>query len=359
MGNAIGNSKPKTKKIKRMKAAIYNPYLDSLGGGERYSMTVAKVLQHEGYRVDVGWKDDSIKGKLEKRFGIDLGKVNFVSSINRGDGYDICFWISDGSIPLLRSRNNILHFQVPFTDVRGKSLLNRTKLLRIRSIVCNSKFTKKFIDREYGISSKVIYPPVDVENIKAKRKENVILYVGRFSQLKQSKRQDVLIKTFKKLCDGGLEGWKLVLAGGVEIGVGNYLKKLKKMSDGYSIEFYESPDYGKVIELFGIARLFWSASGYGIDENKEPDKVEHFGITVVEAMAAKAVPIVFKAGGHNEIVKDTKNGFLWSNTRQLVNISGDLIEKKISTNNIAINAKKSANAFGNDVFSNNVKKLLT
>ncbi len=196
-----------------MKAAIYNPYLDSLGGGERYSMTVAKVLEKEGYRVDVGWKTKSIKEKLENRFGLDLKGINFVDSINRGDGYDICFWVSDGSIPLLRSRNNILHFQVPFTKVNGKSLLNRTKLLRINSIVCNSRFTKKFIDREYGVKSQVIYPAVDTKKIRPKRKENIILYVGRFSQLKQSKRQDVLIKAFKKLCDGGLEDWKLVLVG--------------------------------------------------------------------------------------------------------------------------------------------------
>jgi len=53
-----------------MKAAIFNPYLDTLGGGERYTMAFAKVLSKKGYRVDVGWKDASIKAKIEDRFGI-------------------------------------------------------------------------------------------------------------------------------------------------------------------------------------------------------------------------------------------------------------------------------------------------
>ena len=91
-----------------MKAAIYNPYLDTLGGGERYTMAFAKVLSDAGYKVDVQWKSSKIRDKLEKRFGFELGSINFVHDIKRGDGYDICFWLSDGSIPQLKARKNFL-----------------------------------------------------------------------------------------------------------------------------------------------------------------------------------------------------------------------------------------------------------
>ncbi|MGB6838898.1 MAG: hypothetical protein WBE27_01305, partial [Microgenomates group bacterium] len=77
-----------------MRAAIYNPYLDTLGGGERYSMGVARALANKGCRVNVEWKDSSIKERLEKRFGIDLSGVDFVKDVVRGDGYDVCFWVS-------------------------------------------------------------------------------------------------------------------------------------------------------------------------------------------------------------------------------------------------------------------------
>jgi len=68
-----------------MRAAIYNPYLDTLGGGERYTLTFARVLANIGYRVDVEWKDKSIVQKIESRFGLKLDGINIIENINRGD----------------------------------------------------------------------------------------------------------------------------------------------------------------------------------------------------------------------------------------------------------------------------------
>src|SRR5579859_3007597 len=218
-----------------MKAAIFNPYLDTLGGGERYTMAVATTLVKRGYIVDVEWKDESVQGKLEKRFGIDLTGIHFVPDIKRGDTYDVCFWVSDGSIPTLRARKNFLHFQVPFTNVSGTSLINKFKLMRINKVICNSRFTKKIIDKEYNVDSVVLHPPVAVEKFKPKKKENIILSVGRFSNLMQSKRQDILIKTFKNFYKSN-STYKLILAGGVEVGADEYIKELEKDSKGYLIE---------------------------------------------------------------------------------------------------------------------------
>ena len=153
-----------------MKAAIHNPYLDTLGGGERYTLSFAKVLSDNGWDVDLEWKNENIRKKLESRFGINLSKINIASDIKKGDGHDLCFWVSDGSIPTLKARKNILHFQVPFHNIGGNSLLNKMKLFRIDNIVCNSAFTKNVIDREYGVESVVLYPPVSVSDFKSKRK---------------------------------------------------------------------------------------------------------------------------------------------------------------------------------------------
>lgn len=343
-----------------MRACIYNPYLDTLGGGERYSLSFAEVLAKAGYKVDIQWPDTSIKEVLEKRFGRKIDeKTIFVKDINRGDGYELCFWISDGSIPILRARRNILHFQIPFVDVDGKSLLNRMKLFRINKIVCNSNFTKSYIDKEYGVKSIVIYPPVDTNKITPKRKENIILYVGRFSGLVQSKGQDVLIKAFKRLVEKkGLEGWRLILAGGVEVGVGDYLKKLKRLSKGYPIEFVESPGFKDLAGLYGKSRLFWSASGFGIDEKKDPQKVEHFGITTIEAMAAGCVPIVYSAGGQKEIVKNGVNGLLWKATNDLKLKTKDLIKNPKLLHSLAREAKNSVQKYSYEEFERQVLEII-
>ena len=321
-------------------------------------MAFANVLVKNGYEVNVEWKDVKIKGKLEKRFGIDLGKVNFIREINRGDGYDICFWVSDGSIPLLRARRNFLHFQVPFTNVNGRSLLNRMKFFRIDKVICNSLFTKNIIDKEYGINSAVIYPPVDTKNIKPQKKEDMVLYVGRFSELLQSKRQDVLIDVFKKLYKKGFINWRLVMAGGAEVGTDDLLKKIIRSAQNYPIEIKISPSYEKLIDLYGKAKLYWSASGFSVDEKKEPKKVEHFGISVVEAMSARAVPLVYNSGGFKEIIKNEINGYLWSKKNELFKKTSELINNKKLLDELSTAAKKSSMRFSYENFEKEVFKLL-
>jgi glycosyltransferase involved in cell wall biosynthesis len=341
-----------------MKAAIINPYFDTLGGGERYTLGVAQVLEGVGYEVDVEWKDPQIKGRLEKRFGLNLKNVNIIEDVNKGDGYEVCFWVSDGSIPLLRARKNIIHFQVPFINVNGSSLMNRMKMIRINHVVCNSKFTQKYINDEFGVRSDVLYPPVSVKQFKPKRKENLILNVGRFSQLKQAKRQDILVDSFKKLYKSGVRDWELILAGGTEIGSKDYLIKLRNSAKGYPIRILESPSFSQIKELYGQAKIFWSASGYGVEEEKQPEKVEHFGITVVEAMASKAIPVVYNAGGHKEIVKNKDNGFLWNDTRNLLLTTKKIINDKSVTKEVANNALRDSKMYSYERFEKKLQEII-
>lgn len=340
-----------------MKAAIVNPYLDTLGGGERYTLAVAELLIQKGYQVDIEWKDGEIKKKIEERFGLKIDNLNFIPDVKRGDGYDLCFWVSDGSIPTLKARKNILHFQVPFNDVNGKTLLNKMKLFRINKIVCNSSFTKKIIDQEYGVESIVIYPPVDVEKIVPKRKRDLIIYVGRFSQLTQVKRQDILLDAFKKLSKDYPE-WELVLAGASDVGRTEYVDELIKKAQGFKISILENPPFSEIKNLLGEAKIYWSAAGFGANEVKDPEKVEHFGITVVEAMAAGAVPLIFSAGGHKEIFENGVSGFLWEKTSQLLNLTKKLIKDSKELRNVSLKAKERSTSFSYQKFYEEFSQII-
>jgi glycosyltransferase involved in cell wall biosynthesis len=309
-----------------VKAAIYSPYLDTLGGGERYVLSVARLLTEKGWKVDVAAKDKQILEKASERLNLDLAGVEAVKDVNRGEGYDLCFWLSDGSVPRFLARKNILHFQRPFSGVGGKTLISRMKFFRVNTVVVNSHFTKGFIDQEFPKKAKVLYPPVDVVKFKAKKKENLIFYLGRFSQLEQAKRQDVLVEAFKKFYDAAGKGWQLVLAGGSDVGRTNFVDQLKEESKTYPIKIIENASFNQIKDFYARAKIFWSASGYGVDEKKQPQKVEHFGITVVEAMAAGAVPIIVTAGGHKEIIENGKNGFLWEKESELRQLTIKLVE---------------------------------
>ncbi len=357
-----------------MKAGIFDPYLDTLGGGERYAMTVAEALLRKDWQVDIFWPNneipnDKIKEKIIQKFSLDIKRINFVpysprtsNLLNRmkfEHGYNFLFYFSDGSIPLMFSKKNFLHFQVPFKNCLRKSFKNTFKLKRIDVVVCNSFFTKTVIDECLDIKSTVVYPPVDVESFSPFKKENIILSVGRFSQLLQGKRQDVLLDAFKELVKlNDLKEWKLILAGGNEVGGGGFANKLRMAAEGFPIEIIENPPFSELVKLYGSAKIFWTASGYGIDEEKEPEKVEHFGITTVEAMAAGCIPVVQGKGGQKEIVEEGKSGFLWLSTEELVTSTLKVIRNNELSERIFTNAVQKSKEFSKEKFYEKIYSLI-
>jgi len=120
----------------------------------------------------------------------------------------------------------------------------------------------------------------------------------------------------------------LVLAGGTTVGATqSTIDKLRKSSEKLPIEIITNPSFKKIQDLCSTANIFWSASGYSADKAIQ---TEHFGITVVEAMAAGVVPIITNLGGHKEIVDHSQNGFLWDTPSQLERITLELIKAKSS-----------------------------
>ncbi|MBN1263837.1 MAG: glycosyltransferase family 4 protein [Candidatus Pacebacteria bacterium] len=323
--------------MKKRKAIFFDPYLETLGGGERYFLTLAACLaRKKSWQVEIAWPSSSWRDEARVNFGLNFNRVNSVN-INFHElqllvkrrllkKYDLCFWVSDGSLPWLFARKNILHFQVPFHQVEGRRMINRLKLKKINEIVCNSFFTKSFIDREFGVESSVIEPPVPVEMLKPGKKENLILSVGRFTNLLHHKRQDILVQAFKKMIDMGLKDWRLLLIGGDREGK-DLVKKLRKAGRDYPIEIRTNLSFAELKQHYARARIFWTAAGFGVREKDSPEQVEHFGMTTVEAMAAGCVPVVIKKGGQREIVEDSLNGFLWQNRQELIKLTGDLISK--------------------------------
>jgi glycosyltransferase involved in cell wall biosynthesis len=299
------------------KALLLNPYWDSLGGGERYTATFANLLINRGWSVDIYWPSN-LSIQIRDRFGIDISRANWRNttySPKKSLGYQLVFWVSDGSLPTSFSKKTIIHLQFPFLPTR-KSFMTLIKA-KAYTFVVNSQFTKAFIDKGFIVDSHVVYPPIDTSLFLPNKKTNTILYVGRFSNLTQTKGQDVLIKSFKNIYSQ-LPDWRLVLAGGTTIGTDpKVFQDLKKLASGYPIEFVTNPDFNQLKSLFSQSQIFWSASGFGVNERLQPTKTEHFGISLVEAMASGCVPIVVRAGGHSEIVDHGVNGFLWDQTSQL------------------------------------------
>ncbi|MFA6518434.1 MAG: glycosyltransferase family 4 protein [Candidatus Shapirobacteria bacterium] len=384
---------------KELRAGIYDPYLDTLGGGERYCLTVAEILLKQGYTVDLFWSGNKeVIAKAKDRFSLDLDDMNLVSDIFSSPAnltdiadnpeiirmllanpthrkmaslwqrfkttskYDLFFYLSDGSLPFLFSKKNLLHLQVPFNYLpnQWQKVSNYLKLKLINKVICNSRFTSRFISKLLSKKPSVLYPPVDVDRFSPSPvKENIILSVGRFDNILNAKRQDILIDIFKELITkNSLPGWKLVLAGGShqKSQDNKYLNLLIDQAKGYPIEFLVDPPFADLVNLYSKSKIYWHAAGFGVDENQEPQKTEHFGIVAVEAMASGCVPVVINKGGLPEIINPGINGYLWSDFPQAIESTMKLINdrgllEKLSHRALGDSKKFSKSNFESDLLS--------
>ncbi|MFH1832969.1 MAG: glycosyltransferase [Candidatus Levyibacteriota bacterium] len=353
-----------------MRIGIYDPYLRGLEGGEKYMLTIASCLS-KSHNVSVFWDEKLILDRASEKFAIDLKKVgldkNFFSAdfntfqrIKELRKYDRIIFLSDGSIPFIFSKKLILHFQFPVEWI-SPSLKTKFKLSRVKKIICNSYFTKFYIDNKFNVNSVVLYPPVEIKYDNKIKKENIILHMGRFGRTIEGanyKKQDVMIKTFCQMIDDGLKDWRFVLVVGVKEEDEVRFQSLKKMATGYPIEFIKNPTNSKLWENYSKAKIYWHASGFGEDLKKHPEYAEHFGISTVEAMGAGCVPIVINEGGQKEIVEDNKSGFLWNSLEQLKKQTSELIKDGDLWERLSKGSKKRAEIFSGNRFCREINEII-
>lgn len=355
-----------------MRIGIYDPYLDDLGGGEKYMMGIAECLS-QNHDVTVFWDEKKDLEKLEQRFSLNLTsikieknifspKVSLTTRLFATQKYDVIVMLIDGSIPVVASKKLFLHIQQPLSGVSASSIKSKLKLARVRSIFYNSTFTKEFNDKIFkNVKSSVIYPPVEV-NLKEIMKENIIMHVGRFRVInvrnEDYKKQQLMVSVFKKMVDRGLKNWKFVLATSINNENEPKFAEMIKSAKGYPVEFLVNKNNKELWDSYNKAKIYWHASGYGEDLDVYPEYAEHFGISTVEAMGAGAVPVVIDAGGQREIVQNGKNGYLWNSLDELMENTNKLIDNKDLWQKLSGRAKEKAKDYSHERFCESINALI-
>ena len=364
---------------RKQNIAMYSPYVpEHEGGGERHFFSVAEVLsQSNNVTVLIGsHKDNELQKKYGNKFNLDLKKVKFKkSSIGTASSiatklletskYDIFYYLTDGSLFFSLAKKNILHIQFPFT-FKKDSLVERLKLANWRSRNTNSEFTKKIVEKSWSTRIQhVHYPYVDTRIFQPLEKEKIILSVGRFFSGEMSgmhcKRQDVMVDMFRSMVDQGLaEGWKLVLLGSVDPGKDNqdYAEQIHAKAKGYPIKILHNASFDVLKQYYAHASIYWHAAGYGIDEQVQPTKVEHFGIAPLEAMASGAVPVMINKGGLKETVEHGVNGFLWDTMEQGISYTRKLMMNKDLCQELQKNVIERAKHFNKKRFEKTLQEMV-
>jgi glycosyltransferase involved in cell wall biosynthesis len=335
------------------KILILNTYLPTLGGGEKHMGDMCKFLEtkYKDAVIDIlvfNYGNVNVHDKkyitiedLNERFSIKLErtrikKLDIKRSINKyihnenkkliekqSEGYDIFINFQSGSKELGRAKFNVYSCMFPpkkdLKNYRDSEKIGMGFCKSYNKFISNSEYTNYWL-KEYWPeveNTLVIYPAVYSENeikdrYKEDRKKNIILSVGRFFTRGHNKKQ-LELALFYKNNKNKFKDYELHLVGALMDCRENreYVNKIIEISKNENIFIYTNIGFSDLIELYTEAKFFWHGTGYNEDENLMPEKMEHFGITTVEAMSYGVVPIVIKRGGQVEIVNEGISGFFW------------------------------------------------
>jgi glycosyltransferase involved in cell wall biosynthesis len=369
--------------IRKPTLAIYDNCLHFIGGGQKYGMTMAEALQDrfdiailanktvshqqifDWYNLDlsncpikiiplpfyeqlgtVHLDPALVTKKMKNPFHpVSLESGNYDFFINNSM-LEMVFPLSGISVMMVHfpERRPVFHFYPPFYT----------------RIMYNSRYTASWIEKKWNIvPHKHIYPPVDMETSENNNpKKNLIISVARFEE-GGTKKQIEMVKAFSRLKEisGRLSsGWKLILAGGSNPG-NPYLESVKKLIRGIGkekIELKVNISADELKSLYQDAKIFWHLCGLG---QHDPSKIEHFGMTICEAMQNSLVPLVFDGGGQREIVEHGLTGFRVNSSVQLIHHSLELMKNRDKLQAMAKLSSEKSKQYNKERFSEEIRRF--
>lgn len=370
--------------LRKIRVGIYDHAGHFAGGGQRYVAEMAVIMQ-ERYEVTYIFNNDVQLSDYKDWFDLDLTRsamkiirIPFFEKLKRYTP-DEGMVLSETSNPFDIISQDTLNYDI-FVNANMLGKVNPLSPVSIfvchfpdqekgrffqvdqyDHLIINGDYTGDWVARRWGLKpTERLYPPVNMYNpaSTADDKESIILSVSRF-EISGSKKQIELVQAFGKMCRQHPEatrGWKLVLVGGSTPG-NTYLEELEELVTRMKcpIEIRANAAVSQIKEYYRRAAVFWHACG--LDETR-PERVEHFGMTTVEAMQNFCVPIVIDGGGQREIVEHGDSGFRFSTLEELRTYTLTVVENRDQCQRMAERAHQRSHLFSHEVFRRQFDQLL-
>jgi len=306
-------------------------FFDILGGGEFLALNVARALKESGYDVTIFTCTPVNASEVKKFFNIDISDFNII--VKRMTIVDIIKKVSRGRFSRLRrlmayrrffdmymtkvgrdydlvmetQSNIVLPADISYIHYPALAYLYEKKGSGIHwklynwavkvyvagfekgimsgRVLTNSTWTAAQIYKVHHIVADVVYPPVDIEYFSKvadnDKREKLVVTVSRFTI---EKGLDKIVDVAAKLRD-----YTFVLMGATYEYSYKVLDAIEKKVREYKLDNVVVRTDAPRHEMLSYMR---DACFY-----LHPEFTEHFGIAVVEAMAAGLVPFVYRDGG--------------------------------------------------------------
>ena len=212
------------------------------------------------------------------------------------------------------------------------------RVSRVDRLLAVSNFTRQFVRERWRRESTTLYPPCPIDlysNLRV-QKRDLVVTVGRMAP---EKRMDLFLEIARRL-----PSIEFAIIGSVATERGSYYDWLRAAAPR-NVVFVVAP-LRKVSELLGSAKVYIHCA-----------RNEHFGITIVEAMAAGCVPVVNDSGGPREIVTDDV-GFRWRQIDEAVGHVSELIKNVDFQVQLSKGAVSRAGLFGPHAFEGGLGRVL-
>jgi alpha-1,2-mannosyltransferase len=274
----------------------------------------------------------SLKGKLRKK----VGPMDLEISTQ-----DPIYFIGVGKkrVAYIHFPENLTRMQRP--NLRRKwlwklfylpiSLQLKRQVGKTSLLMCNSKYTQAAVMSYWGKTAEVVYPPIDVEDFHPGAKEDLVVSVGRFVP---TKNYELIAEVAKRL-----PNVKFVIVGRKRPKDSYYDKIAALKPDNLTL--VTDASRSEVAAYLGRAKIYL----HGMVG-------EHFGISVVEAMAAGCIPVVHNSGGPREAIGDL--GYVYNNADECV----EAISKALQSKTLPAAIAERAKMFSSENFKHNFIETL-
>jgi glycosyltransferase involved in cell wall biosynthesis len=237
--------------------------------------------------------------------------------------------------------------------------------------IVNSDFTADHL-RQAANRLGLTLPPVDIlhppvpqigeshDGAASTPPNTVILNVGRFAPSGHAKGQHVLIAEFRRLLRATALPLELHLAGAIDENEQGreYFWQLTQSAHDIPVFFHPNVMANDLADLYRRATIYWHATGVGEDVRIRPERFEHFGIALAEAMSAGSVAVAIRFGGPAEIVQDGVNGLLISDGSEFSACTQRLLEGA-DIERLARSARERAAAFSFEHFAERLAEIVS